>query len=137
LDFFKLATIAKYDVADDAELTPRSMAIVDSFHDLVSGKTKPYEYCVLPPKKVTELVEVPSSEHVAEIIGRDGHKIKELREKTKTFIRTPTRGQEPVFLICGAPEDVLLAKTEIAASAEYFTMLRSMRGRCGPFLGKH
>ncbi|CAB1424356.1 unnamed protein product [Pleuronectes platessa] len=36
---------------------------------------------------MTECVPVPSSEHVAEIVGRQGCKIKALRAKTNTYIR--------------------------------------------------
>ncbi|XP_061671563.1 RNA-binding protein MEX3B isoform X4 [Syngnathoides biaculeatus] len=40
---------------------------------------------------MTECVPVPSSEHVAEIVGRQGCKIKALRAKTNTYIKTPVR----------------------------------------------
>nr|XP_049573425.1 RNA-binding protein MEX3B isoform X2 [Syngnathus scovelli] len=44
---------------------------------------------------MTKCVPVPSSEHVAEIVGRQGCKIKALRAKTNTYIKTPVRGIEP------------------------------------------
>ncbi|VDP53623.1 unnamed protein product, partial [Soboliphyme baturini] len=46
----------------------------------------------------TERVAVPSSEHVAEIVGRQGCKIKALRAKTNTYIKTPIRGEDPIFV---------------------------------------
>ncbi|CAB1317174.1 unnamed protein product [Coregonus sp. 'balchen'] len=62
---------------------------------------------------MTECVPVPSSEHVAEIVGRQGCKIKALRAKTNTYIKTPVRGEEPVFIVTGRREDVEMAKREI------------------------
>lgn len=75
----------------------------------------------------TECVNVPSSEHVAEIVGRQGCKIKALRAKTNTYIKTPVRGEEPVFVVTGRKEDVQAAKKEIQAAAEHFTQIRASR----------
>ncbi|CAL9706321.1 unnamed protein product [Knipowitschia caucasica] len=80
---------------------------------------------------ITECVPVPSSEHVAEIVGRQGCKIKALRAKTNTYIKTPVRGEEPVFLITGRKEDVSLARREIISAAEHFSMLRASRNKLG------
>lgn len=87
-----------------------------------------------PPRggvNITECVPVPSSEHVAEIVGRQGCKIKALRAKTNTYIKTPVRGEEPVFLITGRKEDVALARREIISAAEHFSMLRASRNKLG------
>ncbi|ESO88199.1 hypothetical protein LOTGIDRAFT_193800, partial [Lottia gigantea] len=75
----------------------------------------------------TECVPVPSSEHVAEIVGRQGCKIKALRAKTNTYIKTPVRGEEPVFVVTGRKEDVGLAKREIVSAAEHFSQIRASR----------
>jgi hypothetical protein len=75
-------------------------------------------------RNVTESVEVPSSEHVAEIVGRQGCKIKKLRAETNTYIKTPIRGDDPVFVITGKFEDVVDAKREIECAAEHFTQVR-------------
>ncbi|XP_071169378.1 RNA-binding protein MEX3B-like isoform X1 [Mytilus edulis] len=75
----------------------------------------------------TECVPVPSSEHVAEIVGRQGCKIKALRAKTNTYIKTPVRGEEPVFVVTGRKEDVNLAKREILSAAEHFSQIRASR----------
>ncbi|KAL4646774.1 hypothetical protein GN956_G10185 [Arapaima gigas] len=80
---------------------------------------------------ITECVPVPSSEHVAEIVGRQGCKIKALRAKTNTYIKTPVRGEEPIFLITGRREDVSLARREIISAAEHFSMLRASRNKLG------
>ncbi|XP_023686210.2 RNA-binding protein MEX3A-like [Paramormyrops kingsleyae] len=80
---------------------------------------------------ITECVPVPSSEHVAEIVGRQGCKIKALRAKTNTYIKTPVRGEDPVFLITGRKEDVSLARREIISAAEHFSMLRASRHKLG------
>ncbi|KAM7023694.1 RNA-binding E3 ubiquitin-protein ligase MEX3C [Acridotheres tristis] len=79
----------------------------------------------------TERVPVPSSEHVAEIVGRQGCKIKALRAKTNTYIKTPVRGKEPVFVVTGRLEDVATAKREILSAAKHFSLLRASRSRSG------
>lgn len=81
----------------------------------------------LNARNVTESVEVPSSEHVAEIVGRQGCKIKALRAKTNTYIKTPVRGDDPIFVVTGRPEDVVDAKREIECAAEHFTQIRASR----------
>ncbi|NXQ21463.1 MEX3C ligase, partial [Peucedramus taeniatus] len=83
----------------------------------------------------TECVPVPSSDHVAEIVGRQGCKIKALRAKTNTYIKTPVRGEEPVFVVTGRKEDVAMAKREILSAAEHFSMIRASRNKSGPALG--
>ncbi|XP_043938079.1 RNA-binding E3 ubiquitin-protein ligase MEX3C [Protopterus annectens] len=82
----------------------------------------------------TECVPVPSSEHVAEIVGRQGCKIKALRAKTNTYIKTPVRGEQPVFVVTGRKEDVGMAKREILSAAEHFSMIRASRNKNGPSL---
>lgn len=78
-------------------------------------------------QNMTECVPVPSSEHVAEIVGRQGCKIKALRAKTNTYIKTPVRNEEPVFVVTGRKEDVSKAKHEILSAAEHFTVIRATR----------
>jgi len=78
-------------------------------------------------QNMTECVPVPTSEHVAEIVGRQGCKIKALRAKTNTYIKTPARGEEPVFVVTGRKEDVGLAKREILSAAEHFSQIRASR----------
>lgn len=97
-------------------------------------------------QNMTECVPVPSSEHVAEIVGRQGKvgvnkvgddfsnlcsilgcKIKALRAKTNTYIKTPVRGEEPVFVVTGRKEDVAKAKKEILSAAEHFSLIRASR----------
>lgn len=78
-------------------------------------------------QNTTECVPVPSSEHVAEIVGRQGCKIKALRAKTNTYIKTPVRGEEPVFVVTGRKDDVSSAKKEIVSAAEHFSQIRAQR----------
>ncbi|KAF1769510.1 hypothetical protein GCK72_001327 [Caenorhabditis remanei] len=78
-------------------------------------------------QNVTESVEVPTSEHVAEIVGRQGCKIKALRAKTNTYIKTPIRGEDPIFVVTGRLEDVREAKREIECAADHFTQIRASR----------
>lgn len=87
-----------------------------------------------PPKRsqnTTEIITVPSSEHVAEIVGKQGCKIKLLRQKTNTYIKTPGRGDNPQFVITGRWSDVQTAASEIREAAAHFTQLRAERSRIG------
>lgn len=59
-----------------------------------------------------------------------GCKIKALRAKTNTYIKTPVRGEEPVFVVTGRKEDVARAKREILSAAEHFSQIRASR-KCG------
>ncbi|EZA60334.1 RNA-binding protein MEX3A [Ooceraea biroi] len=54
-------------------------------------------------------------------------KIKALRAKTNTYIKTPVRGEEPVFVVTGRKEDVGRAKREILSAAEHFSQIRASR----------
>ena len=56
-----------------------------------------------------------------------GCKIKALRAKTNTYIKTPVRGEEPFFMVTGRAEDVAEAKREIECAAEHFTQIRASR----------
>ncbi|KAI1233235.1 hypothetical protein IHE44_0004833 [Lamprotornis superbus] len=62
-------------------------------------------------------------------------KIKALRAKTNTYIKTPVRGEEPVFVVTGRKEDVTMAKREIISAAEHFSMIRASRNKSSPALG--
>ena len=61
-----------------------------------------------------------------------GCKIKALRAKTNTYIKTPVRDAEPVFVVTGRKEDVAAAKTEILSAAEHFSQIRATRRPGGP-----
>ncbi|XP_077097941.1 RNA-binding E3 ubiquitin-protein ligase MEX3C [Siphateles boraxobius] len=97
------------------------------------------ERCALNTRRksvnTTECVMVPTSEHVAEIVGRQGCKIKALRAKTNTYIKTPVRGEEPVFVVTGRKEDVMTAKREIMSAAEHFSLIRASRNKLAPNVG--
>ena len=56
-----------------------------------------------------------------------GCKIKGLRAKTNTYIKTPMRIEEPVFVVTGRKEDVAEAKKEIMSAAEHFSQIRASR----------
>uniref|UniRef100_H3CCL2 Mex-3 RNA binding family member B n=1 Tax=Tetraodon nigroviridis TaxID=99883 RepID=H3CCL2_TETNG len=103
-----------------------------SLLDLDNDENPLYDNNQEPRKKsvnMTECVPVPSSEHVAEIVGRQGCKIKALRAKTNTYIKTPVRGEEPVFVVTGRREDVAMARREIISAAEHFSMIRASRNK--------
>jgi RNA-binding protein MEX3 len=57
----------------------------------------------------------------------EGCKIKALRAKTNTYIKTPVRGEEPVFVVTGRKEDVAAAKREILSAADHFSQIRASR----------
>lgn len=50
-----------------------------------------------------------------------------MRAKTNTYIKTPVRGEEPVFVVTGRKEDVNAAKKEILSAAEHFSQIRAQR----------
>ena len=50
-----------------------------------------------------------------------------MRAKTNTYIKTPVRNEEPVFVVTGRKEDVAKAKREILSAAEHFTLIRATR----------
>ena len=50
-----------------------------------------------------------------------------MRAKTNTYIKTPVRGEEPVFVVTGRKEDVALAKREILSAADHFSQIRASR----------
>lgn len=50
-----------------------------------------------------------------------------MRAKTNTYIKTPVRGEEPVFVVTGRKEDVNSAKREILSAAEHFSQIRAQR----------
>ena len=56
-----------------------------------------------------------------------GTKIKELRSRTGTYIKTPVKDEEPVFIITGRKENIEMAKQEIFNIADKFTRMRSRK----------
>jgi RNA-binding protein MEX3 len=72
---------------------------------------------------------VPDSQlfHVLPHFNTAGCKIKALRAKTNTYIKTPVRGEDPIFIITGRPEDVSVAKKEILHAADHFSQIRARR----------
>ncbi|MEE6522525.1 hypothetical protein FKM82_021114, partial [Ascaphus truei] len=62
-------------------------------------------------------------------------KIKALRAKTNTYIKTPVRGEEPIFIVTGRREDVEMAKREILSAAEHFSIIRATRNKANGLPG--
>ena len=73
---------------------------------------------------ITQRVAVPSSEHVAEIIGRNGLNIKAIRDNTNASIKTPARGEDPILVISGRPEAVAAARRQVLECADQLTQIR-------------
>ena len=69
------------------------------------------------------------------VIPYAGCKIKALRAKTNTYIKTPVRGEDPVFVVTGRKEDVTAAKREILSAAEHFSQIRARRNNQGTHNG--
>lgn len=74
---------------------------------------------------VTEYISVPTSKHVAQILGKNGSKIRALRETTNTFIRSPLPREESIFLVKGKKEGVFEAVQAIKSASDFFTSLES------------
>ena len=71
---------------------------------------------------------------ILRIVGRflnffQGCKIKALRNKTNTYIKTPGRGESPLFVITGQKNDVELAVAEIKNASAHFTNIRAQRSK--------
>lgn len=77
------------------------------------------------PVHVTECVTVPTSKHVAQILGKKGCKIRALRDSTCTYIRSPLPKEEPVFIVKGRKADVIQAVNAIRSASDFFTFLES------------
>jgi polyribonucleotide nucleotidyltransferase len=99
---------------------------VQSFQNIIKGKAKPSEKPKYQASAIAEHVSVPSTRHVAEIVGSNGTRIKELRERTNTVIKTPARHEPSIFVIIGTPKDVKKARNEIVFVAKMITKLHSM-----------
>ena len=76
---------------------------------------------------ITQRLVVQNSQLVAELVGRKGWKIRDLQEQTNTYIRTPARGEDHIFIITGRPQGVAAAKRMLAAEAYHLTQLRAPR----------
>lgn len=79
---------------------------------------------------VTQYVSVPTSKHVAQILGKKGSKIRALRETTSTYIRSPLPREESVFIVKGKNEDVLEAVKAIKSASDFFTYLEQEKEMC-------
>jgi len=126
----ELANLCSFNNLQDQNILDQQSCLSDHFN-IGNGQTLAQqindELKAKKSQNMTECVPVPSSEHVAEIVGRQGCKIKALRAKTNTYIKTPVRGEEPVFVVTGRKEDVGCAKREILSAAEHFSQIRATR----------
>ena len=57
-------------------------------------------------------------------------KIKEVRRQTSTYIKSPRRGEEPVFYVCGPRKSVEVAKEWIMNEANNFKQSRLLNKNC-------
>ncbi|VDD80238.1 unnamed protein product [Mesocestoides corti] len=66
-------------------------------------------------------VRVPSKDHVSEIVGKGGQKIKLIREETGALITTPGEYEDHVFIIEAPPEIALHVAELISTRAQEIT----------------
>lgn len=83
---------------------------------------------------VKESCFVASNEHAAEVIGRNGWKIKSIACISGTSIRCPTPKEAPIFYITGYRSDVERAKKMIKMWADNFDRMKDKKRaiKCGP-----
>lgn len=74
--------------------------------------------------QVEEFYFVASNEHAAEVIGRNGWKIKLIALKTRTNIKCPTPIDAPIFCISGRKNNVQKAKSLIKSWADNFDRMK-------------
>lgn len=88
------------------------VVVSDDNHQMIGMMSKMGKYS-------TKVV-VKSSAHVSYIVGKQGSKIRQIRQETGTFIQTPVNGEEPIFVITGDKDNVLLAKNKLEEAANEF-----------------
>ncbi|CAH8595812.1 unnamed protein product [Schistosoma turkestanicum] len=73
-------------------------------------------------------VRVPSKDHVSEIVGKGGQKIKLIREETGALITTPGEQEEHVFIIEAPPEIAMRVAHHLATRAQEITQSKIVAG---------
>ncbi|KAH8867775.1 RNA binding MEX3B isoform 1 [Schistosoma japonicum] len=73
-------------------------------------------------------VRVPSKDHVSEIVGKGGQKIKLIREETGALITTPGEQEEHVFIIEAPPEIAMRVAQHLATRAQEITQSKIVAG---------
>ncbi|VDP64304.1 unnamed protein product [Schistosoma mattheei] len=73
-------------------------------------------------------VRVPSKDHVSEIVGKGGQKIKLIREETGALITTPGEQEEHVFIIETPPEIAMRVAHHLATRAREITPSKIVAG---------
>jgi len=97
--------------------------------DVSIGKPKPVpDFLCFGINDCLEVeVPVPSSDHVAEIVGKRGCKILFLMDATKAKIVTPRRDEQPIFKVSGDQFAVDAACKLIVEASEQFSKTQEMR----------
>ncbi|CAL8072721.1 unnamed protein product [Calicophoron daubneyi] len=73
-------------------------------------------------------VRVPSKDHVSEIVGKGGQKIKLIREETGALITTPGEHEEHVFIIEAPPEIAMRVAHHLSTRAQEITQSKLAAG---------
>jgi len=60
---------------------------------------------------------------IPELLGKTGSKIKKLRALTQTVIKTPLRGEDPIFTVTGTRQNVEIAAQAIRGASDHYTRL--------------
>ena len=94
--------------------------------ELLHDADKNTQLCTsLPrPKIVSQCVAVPTSNHIAKIVWKKGRKIKGLMERAE--IKIPARGDVPIFVITGSPEEVDAMNRELVIAAQDISQVSAL-----------
>ncbi|KAH7645449.1 kh domain containing protein 2 [Dermatophagoides farinae] len=101
--------------------------INSSSSSIINGEQQQQQSSDKRRKTYCETVSVENSGHVAQIVGKNGCKIKHLRAKYDCYIHTPTANEEPVFIISGNKDKVLAVKQEIIKADSHFANIKEER----------
>ena len=94
---------------------------------LEQPESVPYILCFGLNDYVEAEVPVPSSDHVAEIVGKRGCKILFLMNTIQVKIVTPRRDQQPIFKVSGERFAVVAFCKLIVEAAEHFSKIQEVR----------
>jgi len=94
---------------------------------LEQPESVPYIPCFGLNDYVEAEVPVPSSDHVAEIVGKRGCKILFLMNTIQVKIVTPRRDQQPIFKVSGERFAVEAVCKLIVEAAEHFSKIQEVR----------
>lgn len=72
-------------------------------------------------------VRLPSEKHVAQVVGKEGKKIKKIIRDTNTYIKSPKIGEEPIFKIHGFWKKVNEAELKILLISKNYSYMEEIK----------